>query len=285
MSGKGMMQALTLVRYVHTCRASTEFMRRLFAVTAIATCVSLSALSAKAQQTRPGYDLDLEIGAAAGFQPSYEGARTLSATGFPIFVLHFIRLPVLGELGGGPDQGWSFSPSFRVVGQRKQTDDIRLFGLGNIDAAFEFGGKATYRWQNIRVFAEARKGLGGHYGWTGSLGADYIARPASLWTVEFGPRLDFASSSYMAKYFGINSAQSIASGYGIYSASAGLKGIGVATTIRRQLNENWAIISKARYTRLVGDAGNSPIVRAGSQNGFSASLGLSYRFRTSFSRN
>ena len=56
----------------------------------------------------------------------------------------------------------------------------------------------------------------------------------------------------------------------------------VAKIIRR-LNEKWSIVGKAEYIRLTGDAGNAPLVRAGTPNMFSASIGLSYRFVTNFS--
>lgn len=241
-------------------------------------------LPAQAQQANASPDIDIEIGAAAGFTPSYEGARSLRATGFPLITMHFIRLPFLGEFGGKPDQGWSFSPSFRIVSERNQNDDRRLRGLGNIRAAFEFGGKVAYRWQDIRVFALARKGFGGHTGWTGEIGADYIAKFSDRWKLEFGPRAEFASASYMNKYFGVTAAQSLASGYGIYSAGGGVKGAGVNSKLIYKLNDKWSLVGQAKYIRLVGDAGNAPLVRAGTPNMFSASVGLTYRFTSSFSR-
>jgi outer membrane protein len=239
--------------------------------------------AAQAQNAPKTYDLDVEIGAAAGFQPAYEGSRSFKATGFPFMSLNFIRLPVLGEFGGGPDRGWSFSPSFRVLSERKQNDDRRLRGLGNIDMAVELGGKVAYRWDSVRLFAEIRKGFGGHHGWTGGIGADYIFQPANLWTVEAGPRLDFANRSYMRRYFGVNAAQSLASGYRIHRPEGGVKGYGAELKITRKLTEKWSLVGRAKYIRLAGDAGNAPLVRAGTPNMFSASLGLSYRFVTSFS--
>jgi MipA family protein len=251
---------------------------------AIISFSSALCLQAQAQQQRAPYDLDIEIGAAAGFAPSYEGARSVRATAFPLITMHFIRLPFLGEFGGKPDQGWSFSPSFRIVGERKQSDDSRLLGLGNIAAAYEFGGKVAYRWQDIRVFALARKGFGGHTGWTGAIGADYIANLSDRWNLEFGPRAEFASASYMNKYFGVNAAQSAASGYGLYTANAGLKGAGAETKLVYKLTDNWSVVGQANFIRLVGDAGKAPLVRAGTPNMFSASVGLTYRFTTRFSR-
>ncbi|MCC2097232.1 MAG: MipA/OmpV family protein [Hyphomicrobiales bacterium] len=250
-------------------------------------CVSIVMLAgsagASAQESykdrHKAYDLDIEIGAAAGFQPAYEGSRSFKATAFPFMSLHFIRLPVFGEFGGGPDRGWSFSPSFRVLSERNQSDDRRLRGLGNIDMAVELGGKVAYRWDSLRLFGEIRRGFGGHHGWTGGIGADVILQPHSLWTVEAGPRLEFADSTYMRRYFGVTPAQSVLSGYRTYRPGGGVKSYGAELKVTRQLTESWSVVGRASFIRLAGDAGKAPLVRAGTENMFSASIGLSYRLR------
>lgn len=263
-------------------------MKRFRTYTAVIAGIAASQITlgtlAYAQETARSPDLDVEIGAAGGFSPSYEGSRKLSATGLPLFTLNFIRLPFFGEFGGKSNQGWSFAPSFNIVSERKQSDDRRLRGLGNIGTAVEFGGKVSYRWQNIRLFALARRGFGGHKGWVGEIGADFIAKPAPRWKVEIGPRVEFADSTYTNRYFGVNAAQSLASGYAIYSAGGGVKGAGAASKITYRLNDKWAVVGQAKYIRLVGDVGKAPLVRAGSANMFSASVGLSYRLITNFSR-
>lgn len=236
--------------------------------------------SVKAQPASEPFALDMELGAAVGFEPGFEGGRTYQVAWSPIIQLHFLRLPGVGQIGGGPDQGFSFAPSINVINERKQTDDRRLAGLGNVDAAYEIGGKLAYRWQDIRVFVAARKGFGGHHGWQGTLGADYIAQLGPQWTFEIGPRLNLASRSYMNTYFGVNAAQSLASGYGVYKVRAGIKSAGLESKLKYAINKQWSLIGKIGYARLTGGAARSPIVRAGARDAFYGSIGASYRFNT-----
>lgn len=149
---------------------------------------------AAAEQRDPSFKLDIELGTGIGFVPQFEGARSYRISWSPMIKLHFLRVPGIGEIGRSPDRGFSIAPSIRVIGERRQQDDRRLLGLGNIDRAFEFGGKVAYRWQHLRVFAEVRKGFGGHTGWQGALGLDYITRLGSKWVLEAEPRIGLADS-------------------------------------------------------------------------------------------
>lgn len=248
--------------------------------TLLVAALLLSATPAMAQPASGPLAFDIELGAAVGFEPGFEGARNYQVTWSPIIKLHFLRVPGVGQIGGGPEQGFSFAPSFKVIGERKQTDDLRLRGLGNIDAAYEIGGKVAYRWRYVRIFVAARKGFGGHTGWQGTLGADFITAVTQRLSAEIGPRVNLASRTYMQTYFGVNAAQSLASGYRLYNPKAGIKSVGLETTLRYALTKKWALIGTLGYARLAGDAGSSPLVRAGSRDALYGSLGASYRFST-----
>ncbi len=256
---------------------------RRFGTIATTLAVSLGAAQIAAAQTRfTQPDIDLEIGPAAGVKPAYEGSPRFSATGFPLIKLHRIRTP-FGVFGGKSDHGFSVSPSFSFIGARKQNDDRRLRGLGNIGAAIEVGGKLSYTWRNIVIFGALRKGFGGHRGLHGELGADYVARMDQRLKLEMGPRAEFASASFMKRYFGVAPAQSLASGYRVHNPGGGFKGVGATVKATYRFNEKWALVGQTRFIRLVGSAGNAPLVRAGTPNKFSASLGLTYRFTTYYS--
>ena len=57
-----------------------------------------------------------------------------------------------------------------------------------------------------------------------------------------------------------------------------MKGVGVEGEARYALTPHWSVVGKAGYERLIGDAADSPITEAGSENQFTAALGLTYRF-------
>jgi outer membrane scaffolding protein for murein synthesis (MipA/OmpV family) len=227
-------------------------------------------------------DIVLELGGGGLVGPAYEGADDYLISPLPFVRLHYLRLPHVGAFGGGPEAGLSIGPSFRFVPERDDDDYSELEGLGDVDAAFELGGTISYRLDMWRGFATARHGFGGHDGIVGELGVDAIVEPTSRLTVSAGPRLHFADSDYLDTYLGVTAAQSAASGLSEFDPDGGLKGVGVEAEARFALTPRWSIVGSAGYERLVGDAADSPITEAGSENQFTAALGLTYRFGLDF---
>jgi MipA family protein len=225
-----------------------------------------------------GEDLVLELGGGALVRPAYVGADDYTFHPWPIVELSFLRLPVLGTFGGGPETGLSFAPSFRFVGERDDDDYSELTGLGDVDFAVEAGGRVAYRQGMLRGFVAVRHGFGGHEGIVGETGLDLIVAPTPRLEVSGGPRLSFASDDYMDTYLGVTPAQSAASGLPAFDPDGGIKGVGVAGEAKYALTRRWSLIGEAGYERLIGDAADSPITDRGSENQFSAAIGLSYRF-------
>jgi outer membrane protein len=76
----------------------------------------------------------------------------------------------------------------------------------------------------------------------------------------------------------VTAAQSAASvaGLAAYDADAGIKDVYFGLTTNVPLSDVWTLKLSGRYSRLVGDASDSPIVE--DENQFFGGLGLSYRF-------
>jgi outer membrane protein len=212
-------------------------------------------------------------------RPAYEGAKDYEfwPTGF--FVLHYLRLPVFGEVKSDrPTEGFSFGPSFRFVSKRESSDYAALQGLNDIDAAFEVGGRFAYTFGMFRPWVAVRYGFGGHNGIVGEAGLDLVLRPNAVTEFAFGPRTSFANREYMQTYFGVTPLESANSGLAAYSPGGGFKGVGAEFIGRYQFTPQWAVVGSAFYERLIGDAADSPIVQSGDANQFTLKLGLSYRF-------
>jgi outer membrane protein len=228
--------------------------------------------------SRP-YDVVLEIGGGASMRPAYEGAKDYKFYPAPIFALHYLWLPGFGEVKDGrPKEGFSISPSLRFVPKRDSNDYAALRGLNDVNAAFELGGRFAYTFGAFRPWVAVRYGFGGFEGIVGEAGLDMIVRPSAETEVTFGPRASFASRDYMQTYFGVTPLEAIRSGMSAYSPSAGFKGVGAEVTARYQFTPQWAVIGSLAYEKLLGDAADSPIVKVGDENQFTAKLGLSYRF-------
>jgi len=225
------------------------------------------------------YDIILEVGAGGAMRPAYEGAKgyEFNPTGF--FTLHYLRLPGIGDVKKErADEGLSIGPSFRYVYKRDSERHPELRGLGDIDAAFELGGRIAYQWGLFRPWLAMRYGFGGHSGIVAETGLELRFRPTAMTEFAIGPRASFASGEYMRTYFGVTPAEAARSGFGAYTPGAGIKGAGLEVSGRYEFTDRWALVGSAQYERLIGDAAASPVVRVGNENQITARLGLSYRF-------
>jgi outer membrane protein len=134
----------------------------------------------------------------------------------------------------------------------------------------------------LRIRGELRKGLGGHDGWISQVSADFIARRGDDYVFSIGPRLTWADKDYQRAYFGVTPALTAASGLATFTPGSGTRGVGAATSLSYQFTPKFGIQAYGRYERLIGDAADSPLIRAfGSRDQFSAGLALSYTFRLS----
>ena len=144
----------------------------------------------------------------------------------------------------------------------------------------EVGGFVEYLpSETIRLRADLRKGLGGHEGLVGSIGADRIWRDGDRYVFSIGPRVLFSNARFQQAYFGVDNAAALASGLPAYRPDGGVYALAAASGLSYQFNPRWGAFGFARYERLVGDAADSPIVRdLGSRNQLSGGIGLSYTF-------
>jgi outer membrane scaffolding protein for murein synthesis (MipA/OmpV family) len=223
-----------------------------------------------------GEDVVLELGGGGLVRPAYEGADDYTLRPWPVVELHYLRLP-FATFGGGPETGLSFEPAFRVVPERDD-DEYDLDGLGDVDLAIEIGGGIRYRYDSLQAVFELRHGFGGHEGLIGEAGVDLVLDPTPKLSLSLGPRLYFADSDYLDTYLGVTPAQSAASGLAVFDPDGGLKGAGLEAEGRYALSPRWALVGKAGYEHLIGDAADSPVTALGSEHQFLGGLGLTYRF-------
>lgn len=177
--------------------------------------------------------------------------------------------------------GLSFGPVAAFEAGRRNRD----FGdrVGKVPSTIEVGGFAQYQLSEfLRLRGEVRKGVGGHNGMVASLGADGVWRDGDRYVISAGPRLTFANSRYQREFFGVSDERSLITGLDEYDPDGGLQSVGVTSGLNMQLAGPFGLFGFARYERLVGDAGKSPIVRElGSRGQASAGLGVTYTFNLS----
>lgn len=221
------------------------------------------------------------LGGGAMVQPNFPGAARYKATPSLIFDIRYRDLFFLSD-GEGVGVNLLHGPGYRAgiavsydVG-RDQDDDPHLHGLGNINPAPEPKLFAQYTILPVVLTADLRRGLGGHDGFIGDLGA-YVPIPLATNVFLFvGPTVTIADGRYMQSYFGVTPAQSAASGLPRFSAGAGFKSTGLGATAVYLIGQHWLVLADGAYERLLGDAADSPVTQARSQFVFGINFG--YRF-------
>ena len=230
-------------------------------------------------------DLRVRLGLGAQLRPEFIGADDYGVG--PLVDLDFARgdnpFPFeapddsfgIKLISSGP---FAAGPAANIQWKRKDSDVGAP--VGEVKTTVEIGGFAEYKASDkIRLRADLRKGVNGHEGLVGSLGADRIWRDGDRYVFSIGPRVLFSDARFQRAYFGVDSAAALASGLPAYRPDGGIYAVAAASGLSYQFDPRFGLFGYARYERLVGDAAKSPIVRElGSRNQLSGGIGLSYTF-------
>lgn len=234
----------------------------------------------------PG-DWTVTLGVEGRGQPVFEGSKGYEIAPVPLFSLRrpgkAARFRTVRDGAGIAlinSQGFYFGPVGKFKQARKESDDDALRGLGDVDWSLEVGVFAEYwpvEW--LRTRAEVRRGFNGHEGFVADLSADLVVPFAERWVLSGGPRMTLADTKATAPYFGIDAAQSLASGLPVFDAKGGVRSIGAGVQASYQWNPQWATRAYVEYDRLMSDAASSPLVtERGSKDQFKFGLGVTYSF-------
>src|SRR4051812_49368686 len=256
---------------------------RVIASAAIAAAAVLPAWSAAIAQDSD--DLRVRVGLGAQVRPEFIGADSSEVA--PLWRINIAHGADPFKFSA-PDYsfgiplvstgGFSLGPAANLASGRKNSDlDVPV---GKVKTTIEAGGFASYQLSDsLYLRAEALKGLGGHDGIVGTIGADQIWRDGDRYVFSIGPRVLFSDSRYQRAYFGVSPTASLATGLPAYRPGSGVYAVAVASGLSHQIDSRWGLFGFGRYERLVGDAAKSPIVRQlGSRNQLSGGIGLNYTF-------
>jgi MipA family protein len=230
-----------------------------------------------------------KVGGILIVQPKYEGSKEYELRGFPyIFPTftgapgYFSRVDARGiddirfnlfERGGfvaGPLAGYSLG--------RDQSDGDLLDGLGNIDGGAVAGGFLGYHLGPVLFDVSYHHFFDDSDGYQIRFGAQVERQISDRVMLTGRVGATYADQNYMQTYFGVSDGQSLNSGLGAYDADAGFKDVNVQVGIKADLDDRWSAQVIARYSRLIGDAADSPVVE--SEDQFTGLVGLSYKFYT-----
>lgn len=227
----------------------------------------------------------IRVGLGADYTPQYPGADDNEFG--PLFDFSIARAGSEFDYSAPDDSfgisvisnnGFSFGPVLNLQSSRKNSDVGAP--VGKVPTTIEAGAFVEMEASDsFRLRGEVRRGIGGHDGFVGSLGGDYIVRDGDNYAFSIGPRVFFSDSRYQRAYFGVTPEASFLTGLPVYRPGGGIHGLGATSGLHYSFNPTWGMFGYGAYERLVGDAKKSPIVREfGSANQFSAGVGLTYTF-------
>jgi outer membrane scaffolding protein for murein synthesis (MipA/OmpV family) len=223
----------------------------------------------------------VNLGGGALIQPTYEGAKRYQVLPSGALDIRYRDIAFLSDgegLGVNLLHGTTYRAGIALSYDtgRDHTDDPRLATLRTVGFTPE-----------VKLFAEAfvlpfvltgavRQGIVGHQGLIADFGA-YVPLPVGKDLYIFaGPTFSVANKEYMTSYFGVTPAQAVGSPLRAYSPGGGAKDVGFGLTAAYLLTDNWILVANSAYERLLGEAGNSPIVEQKSQ--LTVDLNLVYHF-------
>ncbi len=197
------------------------------------------------------------VGGGVGIGPNFPGSDKYRAGLVPVvFAAYGPVFLSLGQVAvrAYRDSHWRVSGFVALSGGRKESDDARLQGLGNIDRTARAGMRVIYR--------------------DGRFAIDLLARfrPADRTIVFAGPGLTWASKEYTQSYFGVTAEQSASSGLPEFQAGSGLNSVRLSTGAVHRFERRWFAMATLSASRLQGDAAHSPITETRSQYLFFSSV-------------
>ncbi|WP_027716614.1 MipA/OmpV family protein [Desulfuromonas sp. TF] len=226
----------------------------------------------------------LGLGVAA--IPDYEGSDEYEAA--PLLQVRFnwtnnMYFSLLGNTARAnliPSDSWHFGPLLRYRAERDDVENDRVDRLEDVDAAVEAGAFLSYNLPNwVFSISAAQDVADAHDGYVVDLGAGYRHKLQDRTMLTLFVQTTYASEDYMDTYFGIDTADAARSGLNTFEADSEWKDVGVGVLVQHNFSPNWGLLGAAKYTKLLGDASDSPIVdEEGEENQGLIGFILNYRF-------
>ncbi len=227
----------------------------------------------------PQWSVQVGGGVMAG--PRYEGSGRTSLELDPLIEVRYRDL-AFASLGEGVGVNL-FSTRRSRAGVaitadlgRKDSDDRRLRGLGDVNAAPELKLFAETILFPVTLRVDVRRGLGGHDGWIGDLSAYVPVLATEHAAVLVGPSVTVANRRWMRAYFGVDGEQSADSGLAPYAPDGGFASASLGVTAAWAFSTHWFVelLGASRYA--FDPIAHSPITRQ--RNQLLAALYLGYDF-------
>jgi outer membrane protein len=233
------------------------------------------------------------VGAGVGMAPDYEGSNHYEIV--PLWNLRVSNLydpSTFVQLLGPrlrsnfvPDPHWRLGLDGQFIKKRDHhVHDSKVSNLESVDPSVMLGVIGGYDFladprESLALEVEARQDIANGNGALVTMRGVYGTPLSESWRVDTTIEGTWASDDYMSAYFGIDSADAARSGLDQYNADAGFKDVAFGGALTYRISDSWSLSGLASYTRLVGDAADSPVVKdRGDENQFFGGALVNYQF-------
>jgi len=270
-----------------------QFKVTFYVILALALSLVLGSV-ADAMESPSGADnMPNIVGVVVAVVPDYLGSDDTKGVGAPFFRWSIQRerryLQLLGtelsfNMSNSPT--YEFGPVLNYrAGRDDDVDDEVVKKMTKIDDTVELGIMGAYKWMDkanprhrFSVKLEVLGDLGDAYeGWLAMVGASYwfqVNRPIDI-MIGFGTT--YGNSDYMETYFGVDSADALATGLSQFDADSGLRDFNIPVAMVFHFSQNWHVTAGIKYFKLLNDASDSPVTDdRGSSDQIFAGLGGVY---------
>jgi outer membrane protein len=233
------------------------------------------------------------VGLGAGFAPDYDGSDDYRGVPTWRFSANDLYHPDTNITLAGPALRSNFvaDPHLRAgvsglwVSKRDDVDDKAVDRMKSTDSSVLLGG--IFGWDffaqpaaDLTAALDLRYDVANGNGYLITPRLTYSNRlPDSRYSVGGELFSNWASSDYMSEYFGVSASDAARSGLNRYTPDSGFKDVGLGLNVNYRFTDHWSTTLVGTYTRLLGDAADSPIVEdRGNENQFFGGVTVNYRF-------
>jgi outer membrane scaffolding protein for murein synthesis (MipA/OmpV family) len=234
--------------------------------------------------------IDWSLGAGGGVAPDYQGSDDYEFV--PMWNLRAQNLyhpetyvQIVGpKLNSNllPDNNFRLGLSAEYIFERDDVDNNQVDNMADTDDGLMLGIMGGYDFDIgtgvMGIELDGRYDLQGDVGGLLTIRGKY-AMPRGKWLFNASVDSTLATDDYMEEFFGVNAADSAASGLATYNPDGGFKDVGLNAALTYQFSPSWNVTGLARYTRLIGDADDSsPVVEVGNENQFVGGVLIGFSF-------
>jgi MipA family protein len=242
--------------------------------------------------TDPGQGINFTLGAGAGVAPDYEGSEDYKAVPFwNLRAGNLYHPETYVQLLGPrlfsnflPDDHWRLGLAGQFIKERNDVENNQVDDLKSVDASVMLGLIAGYDFlatpqNDLALEVEGRQDVASDNGFLGTIRGRYGHLFAERWRLDTLVATTWASEDYMSSYFGIDAGDAAHSGLDQFNADEGFKEVAFGASLTYRFLERWSTTVTGLYTRLTGDAADSPVVDdVGDENQLFGAFLINYRF-------